>query len=1049
MKLHIRKFIFKTLRITGLTLLTIILLAIAIPFLFPQAINNKIKTWANSNIDGNIAFTKTRLSFFKHFPGLTLTMYDVTLKGSAPFQDDTLIGANEIAFGIDLSSVFKSKIKINKIFLDSAFINIQVDSAGRANYNIYKAQPQNPNAPVDTNGGASLGISKILIKNSRLVYNDQSLPMTINARGFNYTGSGDLSKDIFDLNSSTQIRSLDFYYARQPYVISKQVNATLLTEINTKSLTFIFSKNDLFINQLPVQFNGRFGFIKNGYDMDFDILSTDNDLNEIVSALPVDDQKLLAETEIKGTALIRVGLKGKYVVADSLAPDLTFKMQVRDGFISNKKSPSPVKNLYMDLEAKIPALNPDSMSLNIDSLHFNVADGFFNSVVRVKGIKVPDIYARVNSEIDLEKWDKAIGLQPFHVRGKYVLNLLAEGKYATATQAGKHGKLDTIITSIPKFTLRSSFREGYFKYTKLPQAIDHIGFDMTASCTDNNYKHISVSMENLDVTALNDYIKGYFKVANLDDFPVDADFKAKFNLGDLKNIYPIDSLDLKGDLEADIQAKGKYLPAQKKYPALAAKIMLKDGAIQTKYYPHPIEDMQVNTVITDKTGSLAGMNVTVDPISFSFEHEPFLVRAELHDFTNIAYKIHADGKLNLGNIYKVFAVKGYDVTGTVAAHLSLKGTQADATAGHYDKLSNKGRLTVKEINLTTDLYPRPFLISKGVFSFNQDKMQFDTFKMTYANSVFVLNGAVSDVIDYVVRPGSVLKGNFTLTSDMINVGDFMVAPAPVSTATLSAAPVNTPSTTPSVVMVPKNLDLEFNADVKTVKYTDLLIKDAKGHMTIKDGTITLKETGFNLIDAPISMDATYTGLTPQKATFDYHISAKDFDIHKAYLKIKLFRDMATSAASAEGLISIDYKLSGRLNSAMAPVYPSLKGGGVVTAQKIKMHGFKLFNAIAEKTNKDSVGGNPDVSKVEIKSTIANNIITIAPTKIRLAGFRAKFSGQVSFDKKLDLKFRLGLPPMGIIGIPMTITGTQDKPDIHLGKGKEGDELKETADDGDN
>jgi AsmA protein len=34
--------------------------------------------------------------------------------------------------------------------------------------------------------------------------------------------------------------------------------------------------------------------------------------------------------------------------------------------------------------------------------------------------------------------------------------------------------------------------------------------------------------------------------------------------------------------------------------------------------------------------------------------------------------------------------------------------------------------------------------------------------------------------------------------------------------------------------------------------------------------------------------------------------------------------------------------------------------------------------------------------------------------------------------------------MGIIGIPMTITGTQDKPDIHLGKGKE-DELQGTAD----
>jgi AsmA protein len=42
----------------------------------------------------------------------------------------------------------------------------------------------------------------------------------------------------------------------------------LVTKINTKSLAFIFQKNDLMINDLPVQFTGKFAFIKDGYDMD-------------------------------------------------------------------------------------------------------------------------------------------------------------------------------------------------------------------------------------------------------------------------------------------------------------------------------------------------------------------------------------------------------------------------------------------------------------------------------------------------------------------------------------------------------------------------------------------------------------------------------------------------------------------------------------------------------------------------------------------------------------------------------------------------------------
>ena len=37
--------------------------------------------------------------------------------------------------------------------------------------------------------------------------------------------------------------------------------------------------------------------------------------------------------------------------------------------------------------------------------------------------------------------------------------------------------------------------------------------------------------------------------------------------------------------------------------------------------------------------------------------------------------------------------------------------------------------------------------------------------------------------------------------------------------------------------------------------------------------------------------------------------------------------------------------------------------------------------------------------------------------------------------------RLGLPPMGIIGIPLTVTGTQDNPKVKLGKKTE--DLEET------
>ena len=112
-----------------------------------------------------------------------------------------------------------------------------------------------------------------------------------------------------------------------------------------------------------------------------------------------------------------------------------------------------------------------------------------------------------------------------------------------------------------------------------------------------------------------------------------------------------------------------------------------------------------------------------------------------------------------------------------------------------------------------------------------------------------------------------------------------------------------------------------------------------------------------------------------------------------------------------------------------------------------MYGMKLFNAMGKAAGQDSLGGNSEVSRVAIKSTIANNLLTIERTKMRISGFRVRFEGQVSFSKAIDMKMRIGLPPMGLIGIPLAITGTEDNPKIEMSKGKKEDELQATADDG--
>jgi len=1020
------------LKIAGIVTGSIILLLFLLPYLFPGFVSTKIRQWARGSVRSELSFSSARLSFFKHFPALTLTLYDFKLKGSAPFEKEPLIEADEAALGVDLTSVF-STLKIDKLFLTHAFINIQVDTAGHANYNVYASRGDSTHTA--DSSGASLKIKKIIINDSKLVYNDRSLPILINARNIDYRGSGDLSQSVFDLNTHMEVASMDLYYNRMAYFVNKKIDADLVTRINTNSFALLFEKNKLMINQLPVDFTGRFEFLKDGYDMDFKMRSTDADLHDMLTAMPPDMLDWLNRMQVKGTGDLDASLTGKYISAANVMPDLVLNMKIRDGFIANAQAPAPVTNLFLNFRSRLPGLNPDSLSASIDSTYFNIGKDYFSAALQLKGLSQPWIKTRIHSEMDLQKWNKAFGIKAIDLDGRYSIQAEAEGQYRTSVV--RHVGLrkvtyDTIVTSIPRFTIKSALSNGYFKYASFPEAIRDISFRLDASCPDSDYRNTRVDLQNINASILRNYIKGFLKLDNVRNFPIDASIESVFHLDDLKKVMPLDSLDLAGDLQVRILTNGNYQPARKIFPVTVANLQLDNGRLQTKYYPHPLEKIQVSARISNSTGTMKSMEVTVTPLSFRFEGQPFTLKADLRNFQDLKYNIASRGLLDLGKIYQVFAIKGYDIKGFVEADLSMKGRQSDAQTGHYDRLYNSGTLKVKDMLVSSELFPMPFQIKKGLFRFDQDKMWFDAFDFHYGKTSASLNGWLSNIFGYMTDKGQPVKGHFDLNSDYILVDEFMAfanSPAPAGQT--------------GVVIIPSNISVDFNARVKKVQYNGLDLNDFTGGMTIDSGRLRLDTTRFTLIGAPVEMNASYQSLSPQRAVFDYRIKAKDFDVQRAYREVKIFHDMATSAAKAQGIISLDYQLTGKLDGNMHPVYPSLKGSGVLSVSKVKVKGLKLFNAVSKETSKDVT--DPDLSRVDFKSTINNNIITLSRTRMKVSAFRLRMEGQASFDGRLNLQVRVGLPPFGLIGIPVKVTGTQDNPKVKAGRSKKGDQLEETED----
>ncbi len=1028
-----KKILWKLAKISGITLGGILLLMIALPALFPGAVAAQIKAWTNQTIEGDLQFSKARLSFFRHFPALTLTLHDFSLTGSEPFEKDTLLSGKALSFGLDLASVFGEKLEVNTFFIDEGLINVQVDEQGRANYNIYKGEAETETA-VDSSQ-TQLKIAGIYFNHCRLLYLDRSVPMRIEAADFSYEGHGDLANDQFDLESNLRAEGFDFVYQNTAYIQRKKLQADLITGINTSSLVFRFSKNNLLINKLPVDFSGNMAILKEGYDIDLNVVSGTTDFGNIFSALPPEYDTWFKETTFSGQSQIRVALKGSYRAATEQAPDLSVNLWVHDGLIQYKQAAEPLRHCWINSTVRMPGLNPDSLSVAIDTLMFELAGQPTRVSAYLKGIGEPYVRADIDSKMDLGLLDKALGLSIAELRGQIQMVANADGSYRSGQNPDRI-RPDTVILSIPAYELRLDILDGFFKYRDLPLAVEQVAAQLHSNCRTGKLKDIYCSIDQFNAHLGKGQIAGSLSVKGLEKSEVKGDFNAGLQLEDLAQAIPIEGFVFGGALNATLKAAGRLDFDNAVFPATQGKLQLKNGILQTPWYPHPIEEIAIDAGI--KSSSYRDLALSLQPVSFVFEKQPFNIRADVQNPDNLRYNIQANGILDLEKIYQVFGIKGYALNGMLQADLALRGTEADAIAGRYQQLSNKGTLKLQNLELRSDDYPFPFLIPRTTLRFEQENAWLENAVLRYRNNEFTLNGAARNFITHVLS-GGLLQGKLSLSSPKVSIDDFMVFATP---ATNASTPASAPAS--GVVLLPDNMDLMLEASAKEVVYGTTKLEDFKGSLTLQKGKLKLQETQAKIAGATMRIDGAYAPVNLRKATFELALKADSFDVKRAYDEIPLFREMASAAAKALGLVSVDYQLQGRLNDKMEPVYPSIKGKGVLKLEQVKVRGLKLFSAVSKATGKDSLN-NPNLKAVVMRTSIANNIITIERTKMRVFGFRPRIEGQTSLDGKLNLRFRLGLPPLGIIGIPMTITGSADNPKVQIRKGKEEDELEEEAD----
>jgi AsmA protein len=234
-------------KILGGVLAFLLLAMLLIPSIFHDTIEDKIRQLTGEYLSSEVQFKDSDISFFRHFPSLTLSLEEVQLNGSGPFSGEAFLRAEELAFAINIWKLLVSNVvDIDRIILENSQVDFKVDRLGRVNYEIYRAAEKDT-LQADSDMGTDLNVDRLSIKNADLSYLDRMRGIDISTRGFDYNGSGTYQNETLDLGSHLQIDSVDVTFEDIDYLKGKRLRANLYTVYNSETLSIVFEKIDLAI----------------------------------------------------------------------------------------------------------------------------------------------------------------------------------------------------------------------------------------------------------------------------------------------------------------------------------------------------------------------------------------------------------------------------------------------------------------------------------------------------------------------------------------------------------------------------------------------------------------------------------------------------------------------------------------------------------------------------------------------------------------------------------------------------------------------------------
>ena len=972
----------RVLIITGWSLLglfgaIIIALSIACYLIFtPARLTAIAHQVADQYVTCEYELDEVELTYFSTFPYFGVSVKDACLINPMEgAQSDTLVAVPELLVSLKLIDAIHGNICIKRFHLRDATANIYIAADGTTNFDVFKSEDDDEEE--EDEGGWQL----------KSVRWEEDLK--VSARHLSFVDEKDTiaaSLDEASIVLASQKRD-DLDGARLD-LSAQHVCATLKGEEYAQNLELrlhlpIYYKNleHVYIDKAKLQVND-FGLLLDGEagtpDLSSGVYTCDATVStdgawQIQEILALVPERFKASLkDIKVDGLMALEANVKGTYADSIMPVLTAHLDVKEGKGAYKPLPYTVRDLQLDADARLDLNKQQPSTVTINKLSAKTKE----SRIAAKG-KVEDLLEDMLLDLHL---DIDANLPDFAYFMPKEMDLKGQTK----------GKANVKIRLSDLSEMR----------------LEKGTIDADLTLTD-----IAYTMDSMEATL--PYTKAKVFIPNKNPSRKSVNWAC----------VDLDTKQVDFSMDTTINA------------ALGASLIRIEAA--------NVLNNEQDYFASIHTASLDGRFEDIHADLTNAELEAYLAGGK-----KMSAKIQTDA---------LQAEMGEELMAKTEA-LRIEAAARYKAGEENILLQWNPRLTIHlkngEVRMPERL-PEPVYIPSIEFAYSNKAMNIANSRIELGNSDLNIKGNVRHIGGW-FRHKKILEGELDIVSDHCDANQLMAwfsadeetsqesgaesqeSKAESQEELTSTPEQNTPDSTKEMepFMVPLDVDLALNTNLKEVEIFNQVAKDLKGGIFMQEGNLILDEVGFVCRAAKLQLTAMYR--SPRRnhlyLGMDYHMV--DVDIDELLTMIPNLEEMVPMLSSFKGAAEFHLAAETYLNSQYQPKMSTLRGAASLTGKDLVVLDGETFDKISKLLLFSKKTENK-IDSINAELTIYKNQIDVYPLCVQMDNYMVALGGRHNTNMTFDYDINVLSP----IYLGVKVSGSMDDLQIKLAKCKFAQDFK--------